>query len=72
MTTVILEISLLTDPERDAVAAVYRSLADQNRLYFAQTGTELFRNLAEYADRRAADMERGVSLLFDVEATCSA
>lgn len=71
--TAILEISLLPDPERAVIAGVYRTLADQNRLYFAQTGTDLYRQLADYAERRANETESGVSLLFDVEAEpCSA
>lgn len=66
-----LEISLLPDPERFVLARGYRVEADKNHLLYAQTGTTFYRDLADCADRRADAMERGVSLLFDLEATCS-
>lgn len=70
MTThAILEISLLPDPLRAKLAAGYRELSEANRMLYAETGTRLYRDLAEYADGRAAAMEAGVSLLFDTEAT---
>ena len=67
----ILEISLLPDPLRAKLAEGYRELADANRMLFAETGTDMYRTLAEYAEDRADALAAGVSLLFDVEAvTC--
>lgn len=60
-----LEISLLPDPERAKIAAVYRDLAGENRRLHDETGTDIYRLNAEYAEGRADAMERGVSLLFD-------
>lgn len=70
-TTAILEISLLPDPLRAKLAAGYRELADANRMLFAETGTDLYRRMAEYADGRADALAAGVSLLFDTEAACA-
>jgi len=62
----ILEISLLPDPLRATIAAGYREIESANRMLYAETGTDLYRSMAEYASVRAASMEAGVSLLFDV------
>lgn len=62
----ILDIRLLPDPLRATIAAGYRDLASANRMLFAETGTPMYREWAEYAEGRAEAMTAGVSLLFDM------